>query len=138
MAVLSDGVPVYRSDLTEEEREYLAPAFLITTKKILVVVNIGEDQLDRADEIAAPFASVDGSGEGEALAVCLQLEAEAAQLDPEERAEMLEGLGLGEGVVPRVARGIPPARSAYVPDHRRAGGARGPSAPAPRHRSARA
>jgi GTP-binding protein YchF len=92
------------SDLTEEEREFLAPAFLITTKKILVVVNIGEDQLERADEIATPFASVDGSGEGEALAVCLQLEAEAAQLAPGERAELLEGLGLGEGVVPRVAR----------------------------------
>jgi GTP-binding protein YchF len=104
VTVLSDGVPIYRSDLTEEEREFLAPAFLITTKKILVVVNIGEDQLDRAAEIAAPFASVDGSGEGEALAACLQLEAEAAQLDPEERAELLEGLGLGEGVVPRVAR----------------------------------
>ena len=64
MAVLSDGVPIYRSDLTEEERDHLAAAFLITTKKILVVVNIGEDQLERADEIAAPFASVDGSGEG--------------------------------------------------------------------------
>ena len=40
----------------------------------------------------------------DALGVCLQLEAEAAQLDPEARAELLEGLGLGEGVVPRVAR----------------------------------
>ena len=38
------------------------------------------------------------------LAVCLQLEAEAAALDPEARTEMLEGLGLGIGVVPRVAR----------------------------------
>ncbi|HET9770506.1 MAG TPA: DUF933 domain-containing protein, partial [Acidimicrobiia bacterium] len=28
---------------------------------------------------------------------------EAARLDPEERAELLEGLGLGEGVVPRVS-----------------------------------
>src|SRR4029077_18560677 len=31
-------------------------------------------------------------------------EAEATQLDPEGRTELLEGLGLGEGVVPRVAR----------------------------------
>ncbi|HEX2064687.1 MAG TPA: DUF933 domain-containing protein, partial [Acidimicrobiales bacterium] len=31
-----------------------------------------------------------------------QLEAEAAQLDRSERAELLEGLGLGEGVLPRV------------------------------------
>jgi GTP-binding protein YchF len=107
--VLSDGVPIYRSGLTEEEREHLAPAFLITTKKILVVVNIGEDQLDRAGEIVAPFRQDDldpaGTEAGvEALAVCLQLEAEAAQLDPEARTELLEGLGLGEGVVPRVAR----------------------------------
>ena len=36
--------------------------------------------------------------------MCLQLEAEAAQLDAGERAELLEGLGLGEGVVPRVSR----------------------------------
>ena len=40
----------------------------------------------------------------EAMGVCLQLEAEAARLEPDERAELLEGLGLGEGVVPRVAR----------------------------------
>src|SRR5262249_7987685 len=40
----------------------------------------------------------------DALAVCVQLEAEAARLDPDERAELLVGLGLGEGVVPRVAR----------------------------------
>jgi hypothetical protein len=34
----------------------------------------------------------------------VQLEAEAARLDPGERQEMLEGLGLGEGALVRVAR----------------------------------
>jgi ribosome-binding ATPase YchF (GTP1/OBG family) len=34
----------------------------------------------------------------------VQLEAEAAQLPPEERTELLDGLGLGEGALPRVAR----------------------------------
>jgi len=38
------------------------------------------------------------------LGVCVQLEAEAAALDDAERAELLEGLGLGEGALPRVAR----------------------------------
>jgi ribosome-binding ATPase YchF (GTP1/OBG family) len=33
--------------------------------------------------------------------MCVQLEAEAAMLDADERAEMLEGLGLGEGALPR-------------------------------------
>jgi ribosome-binding ATPase len=98
-AVLGDGTPIYRSDLSGDEREHLAPAFLLTTKPVLVVVNIGEDQLEQVDDVVAPL-----SGGVEALGVCLQLEAEAAQLDPEGRVELLEGLGLGEGVVPRVAR----------------------------------
>ena len=38
------------------------------------------------------------------LGVSVQLEAEMAQLPAEERAEMLDGLGLGEGALPRVAR----------------------------------
>jgi hypothetical protein len=38
------------------------------------------------------------------LGVSVQLEAEAARLDPAERTELLEGLGLGEGALPRVAR----------------------------------
>jgi GTP-binding protein YchF len=104
-AVLGDGLPLYRADLTDDERELLAPAFLLTVKPVLVVVNIGEDQLDRVDEIVAPVAHAEaGKGSVEALGVCLQLEAEAAQLDPEGRVELLEGLGLGEGVVPRVSR----------------------------------
>ena len=36
--------------------------------------------------------------------MCVQLEAEAAQLDADERAEMLEALGLGEGALPRFVR----------------------------------
>ncbi len=105
-ASLDDGVPLYRAPLDAEERELLKPSFLLTTKPVLFVVNCGEDQLDRADEIAAPFggASAAGSGDTDAIAVCVQLEAEAARLDDDERAELLEGLGLGDGVVPRVAR----------------------------------
>ena len=56
--------------------------------------------------------------------MCVQLEAEAAQLDADERAEMLEGLGLGEGALPRVPpRRLPAARAAHLPHHRREGDA---------------
>ena len=94
---LDDGTPLYRAPLTADERELLKASFLLTTKPILIVVNIGEDQLDDAAKLAESFGE-------ETLAVCVQLEAEAARLDPEERSELLEGLGLGDGVVPRVAR----------------------------------
>jgi GTP-binding protein YchF len=94
---LDEGTPLYRAGLSADERDLLKASFLLTTKPILIVVNIGEDQLDEAAKLAGPF------GDG-ALAVSVQLEAEAARLDPEERSELLEGLGLGDGVVPRVAR----------------------------------
>ncbi len=38
------------------------------------------------------------------MPLSVQLEAEAAQLDEDERAEMLDALGLGEGAVPRFLR----------------------------------
>lgn len=94
---LDEGTPLYRAGLSPDDHGLLRPSFLLTNKPVLVVVNIGEDHLDDADKWAAPFGP-------EALAVCVQLEAEAARLDPGERADLLEGLGLGEGVVPRVAR----------------------------------
>ena len=95
--VLSDGVPIYRSDLSADDRAQLAAVFLLTDKPALFVVNVGDDQLDRSEELATSVAP-------EALAVSVQLEAEAAALDPDARTELLEGLGLGEGVVPRIAR----------------------------------
>lgn len=96
-AVLDEGVPLYRATLDDEDRVLLRPSFLLTNKPVLMVVNIGEDQIDEADKHSAPFGE-------EALAVCVQLEAEAARLEPSERAELLAGLGLGDGVVPRVVR----------------------------------
>ena len=54
--------------------------------------------------------------------MCVQLEAEAAQLDADERAEMLDGLGLGEGALPRFLHAaVPPARAAHLPHHGREG-----------------
>lgn len=101
---LEGGTPVYRSDLGPDARAALQPLFLLTNKPYLAVVNVGEDQLATAgDELVAPVAKELG-GSAEVLAACVQLEAEAAQLEPAERAELLEGLGLGEGALARVAR----------------------------------
>jgi GTP-binding protein YchF len=100
---LNGGTPIYRSTLTAEQRATLRPMFLLTTKPVLAVVNLGEDQLDEADALTKPVAAELGDA-ADVLGVSVQLEAEAARLDPEDRAELLEGLGLGEGVLPRVVR----------------------------------
>jgi GTP-binding protein YchF len=100
-AVLDEGIPLYRSSLTEDQRAVLKPAFLLTNKPVLAVVNVGEDDLERGDELAKPVVDLMG-GKADVLAMCVQLEAEAAMLDADERTEMLEALGLGEGALPRV------------------------------------
>src|SRR5438874_9294256 len=103
LAELEAGIPVYRSSLGSDEREILRPFFLLTNKPVLAVVNLGEDQLAAADELVKPVQEEFGDA-ADVLGVSVQLEAEAAQLPPEERTELLEGLGLGEGALPRVAR----------------------------------
>jgi len=108
LACLSEGTPLYRSTLNEEQRQILRPWFLLTNKPALVVVNVGDDQLSEADALAAPVVDAFAgafAGAGShvlVLPLCVQLEAEAAQLPAEDRAEMLSELGLGEGALPRL------------------------------------
>ncbi len=102
VATLAEGTPLYRGSLTDERRAGLRPFFLLTTKPVLAVVNLGEDQLGEAALVEAVAAELGDAAQ--VLGVSVQLEAEAAQLPADERAELLDGLGLGEGALPRVAR----------------------------------
>ena len=106
-AILEGGTPLYRAGakaLAPELRAALRQFFLITDKPVLAVVNLGEDDVADPDPIVKPVADALG-GAAEVLGVSVQLEAEAARLDPAERAELMEGFGLGEGALARVARG---------------------------------
>ena len=103
LAALHAGTPIYRSELSDDARSRLRPFFLLTNKPLLAVVNLGEDQVGEADVLTKPVADELG-GAGDVLGVSVRLEAEAAQLPPDDRSELLEGLGLGEGALPRVAR----------------------------------
>ena len=104
---LSEGIPLYRAGLSADIRLALAPHFLLTNRRVLAVVNVGENELDKIpavekivrDEFSTAGANV------EVIGMCVQLEAEAATIvDPVERAEMLEGFGLGEGALFRMVR----------------------------------
>jgi hypothetical protein len=104
---LSDGKPLYRAGLKADEREMLAPHFLLTNRRVLVVVNVGEDDVERIPEVEDRVrAEMTSAGDNvEVIGMCVQLEAEAATItDPVERAEMLEGFGLGEGALFRMVR----------------------------------
>jgi ribosome-binding ATPase len=99
-ALLAEGTPIYRGDLADAQRVLLKEEFLLTNKPVLALVNVGEGDLDRIPEITAPVEAELG-GRAEVIGMCVQLEAEAAQFTGEERAEMLDALGLGEGGLER-------------------------------------
>ena len=104
---LSAGLPLYRAGLKPEWREQLKPYFLLTNRSVLAVVNVGENELDRIAEIEQRVRDeFTSAGDNvEVIGMCVQLEAEAATItDPAERAEMLEGFGLGEGALFRMVR----------------------------------
>jgi hypothetical protein len=110
LAQLSEGRPLYRAGLSEADRELLAPHFLLTSRRVLAVVNVAEDALDMipaqvarvAAELAPPGSA--SEHEVEVLGMSVQIESEAAQLTGSDRTEMLEALGLGEGALPRMIR----------------------------------
>ena len=103
----SEGKPLYRAGLPADFKAVLKPYFLLTNRSVLAVVNVGEDELPRVAEIEQRVRDeVTSAGDNvEVIGMCVQLEAEAATItDPTERAEMLEGLGLGEGALFRMVR----------------------------------
>jgi GTP-binding protein YchF len=100
LSVLSEGTPLYRSDMPTKQRDLIKPWFLLTNKPVLAIVNIDEEALDDVDAVVAPVQAELGD-RAEVVGACVQLEAEAALLDADERREMLDGLGLGEGALPR-------------------------------------
>ena len=114
-AVLGDGTPLYRSDLTDDERALLAPAFLLTDKPVLVVVNIGEDQLDTVDDAGR----AGGRRRRRARRVpAARGRGGAARPRGARRAARRPRARRGRRA-PRRPRRVPPARPAHVPHHRR-------------------
>lgn len=106
-ASLSEGRPLYRAALKADHVEALQPHFLLTNRPVLAVVNVGENELDNIPEVEDRVRAElnDAGANVEVIGMCVQLEAEAATIvDPGERAEMLEGFGLGEGALFRMVR----------------------------------
>ena len=99
--ILQTGTPLYRADLDAEAREQLKGYFLLTDKPAMALVNLDEEQLADPEPHLAPVRAAFGAvGEDLVMGLCIQLEAEAAMLDEESRAEMLDALGLGDGALP--------------------------------------
>jgi GTP-binding protein YchF len=113
-AVLEKVVPVLESgrparsieDWSEPEQAILRSYGLMSAKRVLYVANVGEDDLAGESPAAALVREHARKAGGEAVTLCAELEAELAELDETDRAEMLEGLGLAEPAIALLARAV--------------------------------
>jgi len=95
MAVLEDGKPARSLKWDDPEDEKLVNSFtLITAKPVLYAANISEEMVGGDSPLLAELEAF-VQAEGTTLFVsCAKLEAEIAELSPEEKADFLADLGL--------------------------------------------
>ena len=61
MGHLQAGTPLYRSDLTPEQRALLKPFFLLTAKPAMALVNLDEGQLEDPEPLLEPVRAAMGT-----------------------------------------------------------------------------
>ena len=96
-AALSDGKPLWRAGLDKAALAQLSGMQLLTAKPVLYAANVTEAELagDEGKYLLALRAAVAASGENaEVVPFSAKIEAELAELPPEERTEFLASLGL--------------------------------------------
>jgi len=104
-AQLSEGKPARLPDLDEEQTALLKSFGLITTKPVLYLANVGEADLPEAENAhVAALRKAVGDEAADIIPVCSKIEAELAQLAPDERLAFLADLGLKEPGLNRLIR----------------------------------
>ena len=95
-AALEDGGAIRALELTEDERADLNAYQFVTRLPMLLVINVGEEDLGRVAEIEAAFAARYAAPGVAVAALSARLEAELATLEPEEAASFRADLGLSD------------------------------------------
>lgn len=105
LAHLEEGKPARTFAMTDEEKEIVHSWFLLTDKPVIYAANIADSDVGM-DESQLPFvqavrkiADAEGS---QVFTVSAQIEEEIANMEPEEKAEFLEELGIGESGLDRL------------------------------------
>jgi ribosome-binding ATPase len=100
-AVLDQGRPARTADLYPEEKEALAPFFLLTMKPTMYVANVAEHGFHDNPLLAAVEAHAAKEG-APVVSVCASMEAEIADLSGEDKRVFLDDMGVTEPGLDRV------------------------------------
>ncbi len=99
---LAAGTPIRSLALAPEAHPKAFGIDLLSAKPVLYAANVGESQdaaTSKAVDAVRALASRDGA---RVVMLCAKLEAELAELEPADRAEMMRELGLTESALPKV------------------------------------
>ena len=103
---LNDGNSARSFACGEEDAELIATSEFLSLKPIIYAANLDEDgfadhQNNPYYQLVADLAAREGA---QVIPVCAKLEAEIAELEPEEKKEFLEELGIPESGLDRLIR----------------------------------
>ena len=102
---LDQNKPMRTLELTEEEMELIQAYPFLTQKKVLYAANVSENDLPSMENKYVQMVREYAEKEGNAvIPICAKLEEEIAQLEPSERADFLESLGLKESGLQRLVK----------------------------------
>ena len=102
--LLDEGTPVRSLEITdEEEQKWLKGAQFITSKPVLYVCNVSEEDAAQGNKYSQKVHEVASRQGAQAVNICASIESEIAQLDSdEEKIEFLETMGLKEPGLNRI------------------------------------
>lgn len=95
LPALEEGNTIRDMGLSEDDERTLRNYGFLTAKPLLVVVNLGDSNLDAGPDLEAKVKSALGKASADVIAIPAQLEMEMGQLSPEDAAEFRESLEVG-------------------------------------------
>lgn len=101
---LANDQPLRTLELNEGELTAISSYGLMTAKPILYVANVDENDLAGEDELVQKVRAHAEKSGARVVCVCAKLESEIAELDEEDRAEMLAEAGLEYPALSNIAR----------------------------------
>ncbi len=106
LPLLEDGKPARTLEVADEDEQKMVNELqLITSKPVLYICNVSEDDAAEGNDLSTRVAEKAASENAVSVIISAALEEEIAQLDdPEEQKEFLTDLGLGETGLGRVIR----------------------------------
>lgn len=96
LAHLAKDLPLRSCNFTADQLRVVRGMGLMTAKPILYVANVAENDLAGNHELVQRVREHAAGAGASVVAVCAKIESEIAELDPAERQEMLEAVGLAE------------------------------------------